>query len=83
MQYILGVRPTPEGLRIDPCIPSDWSGFRMERTFRGKKLTIEVQNPDGKCKGVRKLTLNGKDLDGNLIPMEKLQDDNTVVCELG
>ncbi|MGA9269565.1 MAG: glycosyl transferase, partial [Lutimonas sp.] len=34
-QYILGVQPDYEGLRIDPCIPKDWNGFKMTRKFRG------------------------------------------------
>ena len=34
-QYILGIRPTYEGLSVDPCIPAAWQGFRVRRVFRG------------------------------------------------
>ena len=49
--YILGVRPTYDGLIIDPCIPASWDGFEMDRIFRGKKLHITVKNPSHIEKG--------------------------------
>ena len=36
---------------IDPCIPSSWDGFEVDRIFRGKKLHITVKNPDHIQKG--------------------------------
>ena len=39
------MRPEIDGLRIDPCIPKAWPGFKMRRHFRGKNLRIEVRNP--------------------------------------
>jgi cellobiose phosphorylase len=82
-QYILGIRPELNGLRIDPCIPSDWPGFDAVRKFRSKTVSISVKNPNGKNRGVAKLTLNGEPVEGNLLPLDKLQDSNEVVCELG
>ena len=43
--YILGVRPSYDGLVIDPCIPSSWDGFEMARRFRGRDVHIVVKNP--------------------------------------
>ncbi|MCL7453953.1 MAG: N,N'-diacetylchitobiose phosphorylase, partial [Anaerolineae bacterium] len=71
-QYILGLRPEPGGLRIDPCIPRAWPGFRATRRFRGATLEIEVKNPDGVCRGVRSLALNGEALGDNLVPADRL-----------
>ncbi len=82
-EYILGIQPEPDGLRIDPCIPSDWEGFTAERIFRGKRVRIEVKNPNRVCKGVVSLTLNGARLDGNLLPAGKLADVNDVTVVLG
>jgi cellobiose phosphorylase len=82
-QYILGVQPEYGGLRIDPCIPSAWKEFKMTRVFRGKKLTVEVRNPAGAQKGVKKLVLNGKQLEGNFIPAEQLLAENHVEVEMG
>ncbi|MBN1871604.1 MAG: glycosyl transferase family 36, partial [Candidatus Omnitrophica bacterium] len=47
VEWILGVRPSKEGLIVDPCIPDDWKGFKMRRLFRGKMFEITVKK-DGK-----------------------------------
>jgi cellobiose phosphorylase len=82
-QYILGIRPEYTGLRIDPCIPSDWPGFSVTRTFRGKRFSIEVRNSNKVQKGVKTLTLNGKILNGNFIPLQQAESSNTVTVEMG
>lgn len=62
-QYILGIRPDYDGLIVDPCIPSEWSGFRAMRVFRGAVYNIEVRNPDHVCKGVKKIFVNNVECD--------------------
>jgi cellobiose phosphorylase len=68
-QYILGVRPDFDGLRIDPCIPRAWKGFTVTRVFRGDTLRVVVKNPTGLCKGVHRMTVDGKIVEGNLVPV--------------
>jgi N,N'-diacetylchitobiose phosphorylase len=82
-QYILGLRPELDGLRIDPCIPSTWDGFKATRRFRGRAIDIEVSNPAGVCRGVKTLILNDRVLSGNLLPANKLDDYNRVEVVLG
>ncbi|MGD0464923.1 MAG: N,N'-diacetylchitobiose phosphorylase [Tepidisphaeraceae bacterium] len=82
VQYILGIRPEIDGLRIDPCIPANWPGFEMSRVFRGKKLTIKIANPSGKCKGVRSLKVNGKTIQGNLLPISALSDGAVIEARI-
>jgi len=82
-QYILGIRPEIDGLQIDPCIPSEWEGFKATRRFRGRMIQIEVQNPDKVCRGVQSLVLNGEVIPGNLIPAERLRNHNQVIVVLG
>ena len=65
-QYILGIRPTLRGLSIDPCIPSDWKGFRCDRLYRGTLYHIEVENKSGSEHGVRKITVNGNPVEGDI-----------------
>jgi cellobiose phosphorylase len=67
-EHILGVKPTFGGLCIDPCIPPGWSGFRVERQFRGAKYLIQVSNPDSVSKGVRSVFVNGEAVDCRCIP---------------
>ena len=82
-QYILGLRPEVDGLRIDPCIPSHWEGFKATRRFRGRTLHIKVRNPDHVCKGVKTLTLNGEAIPGNLVPVDRMVEENKVEVVLG
>jgi len=65
--WILGVRAEWDGLRIDPCIPRDWPGFRMTRPYRGNTYEIAVTNPCGVSKGVASLEVDGRRLKGSLI----------------
>lgn len=62
-QYLLGVRPVLQGLLIDPAIPAEWDGYTVERSFRGCRLTIQVENPDHVQHGVKELRFNGKPVD--------------------
>lgn len=82
-QYILGIRPEVEGLRIEPCIPSKWDGFKATRKFRGKMITIEVHNPDHICKGVRLLRIDGVESKSNLIGLGEIKPDTLVEVWLG
>ncbi len=67
--WILGVRAELKGLRIDPCVPPGWKRFRISRAFRGAKYEIEVENPGGVEKGVRRVELDGEEIKGNLLPV--------------
>jgi len=67
-QWILGIRPAYEGLRIDPCIPSNWDGFATSRHFRGARYEIEVDNPQHICRRVDQMLVDGNQVSGNLVP---------------
>lgn len=69
-QYILGIRPTYEGLIIDPCIPPQWDGFQVTRIFRGATYHITVKNPHKRMKGVEVMKLNGEVISNKLIPLQ-------------
>ena len=77
-QWILGIRPEYNGLRIAPCIPSAWSGFSAARRFRGQVLHITVHNPHKVCSGVVEMRIDGKISPGNLISpdMPKVEASN-------
>jgi len=36
------VRPTWDGLLVDPCLPPQWKHARIVRPWRGKTVEIEV-----------------------------------------
>jgi cellobiose phosphorylase len=83
IQYLLGVKPVATGLRVNPCIPAAWDGFEMRRCFRGKWITIKVENPSHVNQGVKSLMLNGVAIEGDVIPADKLVETNTVEVVLG
>jgi len=70
-QAILGIKPSYEGLIIDPCIPRNWEKYHIIRLFRGVKYDITIQNPDKVSKGVKKLMVDGDAVSGNLIPLKE------------
>jgi len=66
-QWILGIRPTYDGLCIDPCIPSAWEGFEAARSYRGVRYVIRVERK-GRGNSVE-LEVDGKSIAGNIIPL--------------
>ncbi len=59
-QAILGIKPTLDGLLIDPCVPTGCRGFTLTRRFRGALYRITVENPKGVEHGVSSVTVDGK-----------------------
>lgn len=68
-KYILGIMPTHKGLRLSPCIPRRWSGFSAVRRYRGAEYRISVKNPNGVCSGVKELCVDGRLIEGNVVPL--------------
>ena len=56
-------------MKVDPSIPSAWDGFKVVRQFRGASYSITFKNPDHVCKGVKSVTVDGKAIEGNVLPV--------------
>ncbi len=82
-QYILGIQPGYDGLIIDPCVPESWEGFRITRNFRGAVYHIKVKNPDHISKGVKSISLNGKEFKERIIPIFSAGSVNQVEILMG
>jgi len=82
-QYILGIQPDYYGLKIDPCIPSDWKELNITRRFRKKNFNIAIKNQGGVQKGVKRIIINGKEIEGNLISLDLIKENNEVLVVLG
>ena len=67
-QYILGIKPTYDGLLIDPCVPQTAREYTVKRKFRGGEYLITIKNPDGVQKGIRQLIVDGQPVSGNIVP---------------
>ena len=68
-EFILGIKPSYKGLEIDPCLPTTAKEYTVKRRFRGAEFTINVHNPEGKQKGVKQITIDGKPVEGNIVPV--------------
>ena len=68
-QYILGIQPTMDGLRVDPCIPHTLTGYTVTRRYRGAVYHIAVDNTAAVQHGVQSITVDGKALAGNVLPL--------------
>ena len=82
-QYILGIKPDYDGLKVDPSIPAAWDGYRVVREFRGDILDITINNPNHVCTGVTKMTVDGQEIAGNIIPVFGDGKQHTIIVNLG
>lgn len=67
--WILGIRPQPDGLLVDPSIPAQWDGFKITRKFQGATYQITVQNPAHLNHGVQSMRVDGTPVGNQLIPV--------------
>ena len=82
-QYILGIQPDFDGLKVDPSIPANWDGFTATRLFRGAKYNITIKNPSHVCKGVKSMVVDGKAVDGCVVPFDAAKKEVNVEITLG
>jgi len=68
-KHILGLLPTYSGLTVNPCIPSGWDGFSAVRGYRGAAYQVTVRNPSHVCRGVASMIVDGRKVEGNLLPV--------------
>lgn len=81
-EWILGVRPTYEGLLVDPCLPQEWNGFSMKRLFRDATLHIKVSKSHKKANSVTEMLVDGKKIPGNLIKPFGDRKEHTIEVQM-
>jgi cellobiose phosphorylase len=77
-QYLLGIRPELDGLRLDPRLPVDWPGFTATRRYRGCRVELTVTNGPGRPR----LWLDGAEMPDNLIPASALAGRGSIHAHL-
>lgn len=76
-QYILGVRPVYEGLKVEPCLPSAWNRVKVHRSFRGGEYEILMERVgEGEEPGIQ---VDGIKIEGNVIPYEQFGEGGHMV----
>jgi cellobiose phosphorylase len=66
-EWVLGVRPTWEGLLFDPCLPPGWQRAKMRRTWRSARLEIEIERAPGMKDGEVEVTVDGRRVEGGIL----------------
>ena len=74
---MMGFEPGLDAVTINPCIPSSWRRVSYEHNFRNGRFLIALDNPSGVQSGVRYMSLDGKRIDGNRIPLERVNQNGT------
>ncbi|MBP7688374.1 MAG: hypothetical protein KA765_10715, partial [Thermoflexales bacterium] len=69
LEAILGIRRMGQTVQIEPCIPKTWASYQVTYRVGTTTYHISVENPTGVNRGVEHLTLDGKVLKGNAIPL--------------
>ncbi len=68
-QWILGVRPELDGLRVDPVLPADWGDVEVTRRYRGTTYRIAIRKRRGTTGRVCDLVVDGRPIPGTLVPI--------------
>ena len=84
LEWILGFHKQGEALRIDPCIPRDWKHYTITYRHGGAVYRISVENPNGVCRGVTRINLDGAVLAKDaLVPLLDDGSEHRVEVVLG
>ena len=80
-QWICGIRPELNGLRVDPVLPASWPGFTATRRFRGAEYQITVRRAGTLDSGLAEgagVRVNGRQIAGTLLPLAPAGETVTV-----
>ena len=74
IEYILGLKIKRGYLKVEPCIPKEWKEYQIQYKWKESIYNIKIKNPEGKNTGVKKVILNGKEVENNI----KLNDERKI-----
>ena len=83
VEAILGIRRRGDALEIDPCIPAAWEGFEVTYRFGRSTWRIAVHNPDGVCRGVAAVEVDGRVIESGRVALEDDGREHGVVARMG
>ena len=66
VNYVFGLVPEMEGLRVSPCLPPSWKECEITKKFRGFNYNIKYVNNGT---SVKEITVNGKKIEGDILPL--------------
>jgi cyclic beta-1,2-glucan synthetase len=83
LESILGLRRRGGVFEIDPCIPSTWVEFGITWRLKNTRYEIRAENHSRRCRGVSRVTLDGRAVDPKAIPIVEDGAVHQVVVTLG
>ena len=78
VNYVFGLQPEMEGLKIDPCLPKSWREASIDKKFRSANYHIKFENGGTR---VKTILVNGKAIEGNILPVVDGDADVIVITE--
>ena len=83
IESILGLSRQGSVLKINPCIPRLWPGFKVDYRFGATNYIINVENPEGVNRGIWQVLLDGNPLPDKLIPLVDDGQQHAVYVVMG
>ncbi len=83
LEEILGFKLRGETLQIDCTIPKNWDRYKIHYRYRNTNYSITVENPHHLNRGKPDITLDGKKIPGNTIPLvdDKASHDVVIILD--
>ncbi|MBQ3225826.1 MAG: hypothetical protein IJB48_02075 [Clostridia bacterium] len=66
VNYVFGLQPEMDGLKIEPCLPPSWKKCAIRKVFRG--ITYDISYENGGTR-VKEIYVNNEKIDGNILPL--------------
>ncbi len=82
-QAILGFIPGYDEIILEPCIPSSWRECTIRRKYRQNTYEIRIENPDGVEKGIKRILVDGCEVEGNRIEYKEDKKLHKVIVVMG
>jgi cellobiose phosphorylase len=83
LEYILGFKKIGEQLVLDPCIPQKWEKYSLKYKYLDTRYQIEVTKSQWSNRGVKRVILDGKKLEGNVVPLVNDGKEHKAEVRLG
>lgn len=72
LEWVLGIRPTWEGLTIDPVPFPQLGAVDVVRTWRGRKVRVRFDSAEFSAESKARVTLNGKSVHNGMLTEKDL-----------
>ena len=83
LEHVLGIKREGDVLRVEPCVPRQWPGYRVTYRIPGAEYVIDIENPDRTGCGVLSLAVDGNAVDGGTILLVPNSGQHLVRVVLG